>query len=279
MKVVRHKLQGVSFVPTKNYSKNVVIDPIFITMHYTGGWSAADAIHAFKTRKVSAHLVLDRDGDLTQMIPFNKRAWHAGPSRFMGYSGLNSYSIGIEIVNIGYFKYVSEGVWMDGYGHKRTDDYLFAKGYDPKLMIKAKQPILGGGYYYWPMYTEAQLKKLDEIVDALDDAYNIKAINTHEEIDTRGWKTDPGPAFPMKRYKARINNGEREKDEEETYRIRVTTDKLNVREGAGPEWKAIGHLDKGMERTVLKTDGKWLLLYLGGQAGQGWVHGYYTERI
>ena len=47
--------------------------------------------------KVSAHLLISRDGELTQFVPFNKRAWHAGESSFEGKINCNDYSIGIEL--------------------------------------------------------------------------------------------------------------------------------------------------------------------------------------
>lgn len=47
--------------------------------------------------RVSAHLLLDRDGRLTQFVPFARRAWHAGDSRFRGRSACNDFSIGIEL--------------------------------------------------------------------------------------------------------------------------------------------------------------------------------------
>lgn len=47
--------------------------------------------------KVSAHLLIRRDGEVVQFVPFNKRAWHAGQSKFQGRSGCNDFSIGIEL--------------------------------------------------------------------------------------------------------------------------------------------------------------------------------------
>lgn len=47
--------------------------------------------------KVSAHLLIRRDGDMTQFVPFSKRAWHAGDSSFEGKNNCNDYSIGIEL--------------------------------------------------------------------------------------------------------------------------------------------------------------------------------------
>lgn len=47
--------------------------------------------------RVSAHLLIDRRGELTQYVPFSRRAWHAGQSCFGERSGCNDFSIGIEL--------------------------------------------------------------------------------------------------------------------------------------------------------------------------------------
>jgi N-acetyl-anhydromuramoyl-L-alanine amidase len=47
--------------------------------------------------RVSAHLMINRVGLVTQYVPFTKRAWHAGESKFEGCSGCNDFSIGIEL--------------------------------------------------------------------------------------------------------------------------------------------------------------------------------------
>jgi AmpD protein len=47
--------------------------------------------------RVSAHLLIDRAGRLTQFVPFGLRAWHAGVSRFGERENCNDFSIGIEL--------------------------------------------------------------------------------------------------------------------------------------------------------------------------------------
>ncbi len=47
--------------------------------------------------RVSSHLFIDRQGRLTQFVPFEKRAWHAGQSSFQGREACNDFSIGIEL--------------------------------------------------------------------------------------------------------------------------------------------------------------------------------------
>lgn len=47
--------------------------------------------------RVSAHVLIRRDGTLTQYVPFNVRAWHAGESSHCGRTACNDFSIGIEL--------------------------------------------------------------------------------------------------------------------------------------------------------------------------------------
>jgi AmpD protein len=47
--------------------------------------------------QVSAHLLIERDGTVTQFVPFGARAWHAGVSRFRDRDNCNDFSIGIEL--------------------------------------------------------------------------------------------------------------------------------------------------------------------------------------
>ena len=47
--------------------------------------------------RVSAHLLIRRDGSLVQYVPFDRKAWHAGRSQFEGREECNEFSIGIEL--------------------------------------------------------------------------------------------------------------------------------------------------------------------------------------
>ncbi len=47
--------------------------------------------------RVSAHLLVRRDAGLVQFVPFHRRAWHAGVSRYEGRENCNDFSIGIEL--------------------------------------------------------------------------------------------------------------------------------------------------------------------------------------
>ena len=47
--------------------------------------------------RVSAHLLISRTGSMTQYVPFNRKAWHAGDSVFLDRENCNDFSIGIEL--------------------------------------------------------------------------------------------------------------------------------------------------------------------------------------
>ena len=53
-------------------------------------------------RPVSAHYVIAEDGEIFQLVPEEMAAWHAGASHWGSYEGLNTWSIGIELVNPGH---------------------------------------------------------------------------------------------------------------------------------------------------------------------------------
>ena len=58
---------------------------------------AHPAFEALEGLKVSAHFVIQRDGVLTQYVSCDRRAWHAGVSRYAARERCNDFSIGIEL--------------------------------------------------------------------------------------------------------------------------------------------------------------------------------------
>jgi AmpD protein len=47
--------------------------------------------------RVSAHVLIRRDGEIVQYVPFTHRAWHAGKSEYCGRAACNDFSVGIEL--------------------------------------------------------------------------------------------------------------------------------------------------------------------------------------
>lgn len=150
----------------------------FLVEHYTGGWK--DAVAVMKERKVSAHLVVQRDGSVVQCVPFDRVAYHAGVSEWTDpnsgkrYTGLNSCSIGIEIANCG-----------------DLDREKFPNTMGPPLagtVIPRKN-----GFEVFP---EAQLETVEALSRALVTRYKLDDLVGHFHISP-GRKADPGPLFPF----------------------------------------------------------------------------------
>ena len=82
----------------------------FLIFHYTGTHTMAHAYSIFTgfdtttnpSGRVSPHYMVDINGTIIQYVDEEKRAWHAGVSHWDGYTDINSYSIGIELVNPGH---------------------------------------------------------------------------------------------------------------------------------------------------------------------------------
>lgn len=60
-------------------------------------WDAHPYFQEIRGMEVSAHLLIRRDGEVVQFVPFTQRAWHAGESAFRGRASCNDFSIGIEL--------------------------------------------------------------------------------------------------------------------------------------------------------------------------------------
>ena len=106
MEILKHRLVdgGVQHLVCRKNSRKLS-GPDMIVVHYTAGTSARTAAEflAKEEVKASAHLVIGRQGELFQLVPFDTEAWHAGRSCYGGRANLNRYSIGIELDNLGVY--------------------------------------------------------------------------------------------------------------------------------------------------------------------------------
>lgn len=74
-----------------------------MVIHYTAMGSASEAIDRLcdPQAAVSAHFVISRTGEITQLVDEDLRAWHAGAGEWHGLTDINSRSVGIELDNGG----------------------------------------------------------------------------------------------------------------------------------------------------------------------------------
>src|SRR5262245_40063735 len=72
-----------------------------IIVHHTGGPTIGPAINTFlsTTEQTSAHYLINTDGQIIKMVQDIRRANQAGDSNWAGVNGVNTVSIGIEIVH------------------------------------------------------------------------------------------------------------------------------------------------------------------------------------
>ncbi|MDH0896267.1 N-acetylmuramoyl-L-alanine amidase [Pseudomonas sp. GD03875] len=134
----------------------------YIVLHYT----STDLLRslALLTRgEVSAHYLID-DGSarIYRLVDEDRRAWHAGDSEWQGRTWLNASTIGIELVNQGYYE--------------------------------------GPAGRYWQPYGEAQIETLIALLKDLVKRHDlpVDSIIGHSDIAPQR-KVDPGPLFPWKR--------------------------------------------------------------------------------
>jgi AmpD protein len=60
-------------------------------------WDSHAYFQQIRGLEVSSHILIRRDGEVLQFVPFVARAWHAGASCFRGRAQCNDRSIGIEL--------------------------------------------------------------------------------------------------------------------------------------------------------------------------------------
>ena len=98
------------------------ITPYYLVIHDTQGSHPGDLNWLLNPdAEVSVHYLVAPNGAIYQMVQDDKRAWHAGRSSWVGYSGMNNFSIGIEVSHVSatgklyptaQLKSLDELIWM-----------------------------------------------------------------------------------------------------------------------------------------------------------------------
>lgn len=264
----KHRLAGdnVSFKATPNVGG--ALKPRFLVMHYTAGSSAASSIASLCAQKpqgnASAHIVLARDGAITQLAPFNVVTWHAGVSQWNGIVGLNSASIGIEIDNAGPMNVVGDR-FMAWFGR----EYPAAE-----VMMAAHKH--GGPVRPWHAYTQAQIERCLELAELLVEHYGLIDVIGHDDI-ARGRKQDPGPAFPL----ASIASRALGRTDDAPVRYVVSADTLNIRKGPDASFDPVApELKRGTIVALLEAGDRWSKVEVEGPTDiEGWVNNSFIVRV
>ncbi|WP_348521450.1 N-acetylmuramoyl-L-alanine amidase [Brevundimonas sp. A19_0] len=227
----------------------------------------------------SAHFVVEVDGAITQMVSTNDRAWHAGHGYYQSRPRVNNFSIGIEIVNPGYH-------FSDGAGGYLNWERRRVKPAQLKPfpgMTEARDPWAGSAKLFWPNYPEAQLVAVEALTRALLKSYpSIHDIVGHRDVDgVRKMKVDPGPAFPLRRFKLLMDDRSDNERQPSIMHVAVDDGALNVRGGPGTTFALMdwGPLRNGDEVEVLERVGEWYRIrrWFSGVQKIGWVFARYLK--
>ncbi|MDP2433369.1 MAG: N-acetylmuramoyl-L-alanine amidase [Pseudomonadota bacterium] len=272
MKIRNHRLaqdDGTAIPYLASPNKGGVLQPRWLVMHYTAGRSAEGSISWLVNRqaKASAHLVIGRDGKITQLVPFNVVAWHAGASSWQGVSGLNHYSIGIELDNVGRLDHIA-GKWVSPLKIVVPDDQV--------RVARHKNDAPGTPASGWQTYTPEQIDAAFSVSQALIGHYDLQDILGHDDI-APGRKSDPGPDFPLPSLRARLFG--RKEDE---LPIFTSSAALNVRSGPGTEHAILtgSPIPAGTRVQALEQNGLWWKVDVLDEVSGvmdlvGWCHGRY----
>lgn len=173
------------------------IAPSLIVIHDTAGalrpGSTVEWLQR-PTSTVSAHFVVERDGQVTQMVPTDRMAYHCGQSAWRGRTGLNGHAIGIEIVNPGKLIGRRAGEAVASFGAVFT--------VERDGIEEAATADHGAGW--WLPYTPDQIAAVTALCRAIVAAHPKAAeIVGHYQISP-GRKIDPSPLFPLEELRATV---------------------------------------------------------------------------
>lgn len=285
MRIERHWIHGIDRFPAHYTGR--VITPEIVVLHDTAGrldkFSSARYLASDNSGKASAHFVIERDGQVVQLVPTNRKANHAGRSSYHGRTGCNGFSIGIEIVNPG--KMRSIGSKAKAWYGRVFDE---ADGYE---LESAGTEEHGSGT--WMGYAEAQMTALIDLLETLfRDIPTLRDITTHWYVSP-GRKVDTNPLFPLEHVRARILGRDDPADMEaeegsipppegdELVQIDTPGDALNMRRWPSFNPNVVLAIPDGTVVPVIRKGTfagcTWLRVLYGGQ--EGWVVARYTAHV
>lgn len=270
---------------SESFNRGGLQNPKLIVLHDTASPPGARGDIAWLTRKggnSSAHLVVDVDGKVTQLMPFKLQAWHAGKSVYKGEANVNRFSIGIEIDNPGKMTLAS-GTNDNVMSAKMWTGATLSQIPSQRLLYR-QTPQHGAGI--WQEYTPAQIAAVKDICTALCAEYDIEDITTHWFISP-GRKVDTNPLFPLDEVRSAALG---RKNSSGSPRVRTIV-ATNARAWPHPESKIVDAIPKGREVEVIRSGyfdtpmghHQWHLVRNvptekgEGRVFEGWVNSLYTE--
>lgn len=162
-----------------------------VVIHYTAGrdrllyprvkrWAQLPT----EINDASTHLVISRQPALQptlQLAGLDCRTWHAGGSVYAGFKGVNAFSIGVDVDNVGWLLRKG-GVWCNAYGET----------------YNGPAPYVDSEGVGWEPYRDESVRELLRVIYLLLQEFphlqsQPQRFVGHENIRTT--KRDPGRAF------------------------------------------------------------------------------------
>ena len=202
------------------------------------------------------HAFIDaNNGDVYQTLPWDHRAWHCGSGK--NGSGNNTH-IGVEMCEPSTIKYTGGSTFKDT---------------NPTASKNAVMTTYNSAVELFAMLCRQH---------GLDP---MKDIISHAEGHALGIASNHGdPEHLWKKYgltmdgfrkavKAVLDGGAT--NTPSPYKVRVTASTLNIREGAGTQFRVTGQIKNKGVYTIVEESGSWGKL----KSGAGWISLKYTEKV
>jgi N-acetyl-anhydromuramyl-L-alanine amidase AmpD len=229
----------------------------YLVKHYVGatGGAEANCNYFYNTyRGASAHFFVGHNGEIWQCVEENDTAWHCGASSYKHKECRNSNSIGVELC----VKKDKDGKWYYTEETKKAAVQLFAYlmdkyGIDVDHVLRhydvtgkvCGEPDVRQGNKVW-----SQFKK-----DIVASVNGTKEETKKEETKKESTNTDG------------------------SFLVQTTCDMLNIRAGAGTNFKKVGAISETASQkkkyTIVETKNGWGKL----KSGKGWICLAYTKRV
>jgi N-acetylmuramoyl-L-alanine amidase len=271
----RLKGDGVSYRASPNVSGLFTAPPSLLVVHDTAGSSLESSVAWMcnKASKASAHVCIGIDGEVVQMVPFNRIAWHAGQSVYRGRPWCNGYAIGIEHDNPGILSPSGKAWFGAYYGSDDTEPF--------------DTPQHGRGRAL--VYTEEQIMASAEIIAALVSKYpSLVNLEPHYVISP-GRKYDTTPIYPLQQMRGIVTgladsppgHGGEGGDSRGPWGVAIVD--VNCRRWPSNADNIVGVIPAGTEVNIVRSGfyesgfpyAQWHLVQT--PALEGWVHSAYID--
>lgn len=174
---IKDKLIFHSDFPENQYIKEEHKKSQIVLHHTVSGIGVNGDINTFAKNglRISTSIIIGHDGLIHQL--FNSKYWgyHLGlktevfTKNKLSFKNLDKTSIGIEIDSAGGLKKDVNGIWVDIYGHKLSNDSVIE--YKDKYR----------GYYAFEKYTNEQIETLKNLLLYFNKVYDI-SLNYNENM-------------------------------------------------------------------------------------------------